>query len=1449
MTPVLFPANATTFATQGLGALSDAISCTVMEERNGEFELEMQYPQTGVHFADISDRCIILAIPSPWRTAQPFRIYRITKPMNGVCTIYARHITYDLGGIPVNVFSAQNVASALAGLKSNSAAENPFEFWTDKTTTANFAVKTPAKLRSCLGGKTGSILDVYGGEYEWDGMTVKLHNNRGTDRGVTIRYGKNLTDIEQDRNIANVRTGIYPYWTNSDGGLVVCDPPVVNAPGSYDFVNIDTVDFSQDFEEQPTPAQLKERAEQYISANNIGVPSVSISVSFVDLSQTDQYKGMALLEQCDLCDTVTVQFEELGVNATAKIVRIETDVLLGRYKTIEVGSLRTNITDTIVGNNQATNEKIDQTASWLEKQVQEATDQITNGGGYIYRIYDANKNLVEIGSTDNLDLSKAKNVWRWNNGGFGHSGNGYNGPYRTAITQDGHIVADFIDAGTLTANIIRAGILQDMKGWNFWDLETGEFRLAAAATVNGQQIATKAETISGVDVEYASGSSQTTPPTSEWSTTAPAWQDGRYIWQRTVTTLADGTKSISEPTCIQGAKGPQGPAGKNGANGINGKDGTNGKDGASAYVHIKYAPVANPTDTQMTETPSEYIGICTNTTPTDPTTANSYQWSKWQGQDGAQGIPGTPGTNGQTTYVHFAYSTTADGTGNFSTTPFDDARYVGVCTDFKQADPTTPSSYQWSRMQGDGVSQIVEQYYLSTSSTTQTGGSWSTAQPKWRKGRYIWTRSMVTWTDGTTTYTDPVLAQAINGANQSASDAQQSVDDLDNSLNSEGVFNRLTDNGKIQGIYMSGGQLYINGSYIKSGTLNANLIRAGILQDVEGEAFYLDLANGVLRMNATELSISGAPAASQSYAQQQAQAAQQAAISAAAKSLNDYADTVTASLDDLQQQVDGQITTYFYDYKPTKNNAPANEWTTVEEMRRHAGDLFYNTSNGDAYRWAQLYGTWQWLEIVDTDVAAALAAAAAAQDTADSKRRVFTAQPVPPYDVGDLWAEENNGPLQVCITAKASGAAFAAADWTDAANYTAQAAEAGRNLVVNSGNIRKITATNLSYEGEVMVLSIQPSATTRWITVKKDISEYGVENLRGKSVTVAYDYQITETISYDSSGSGAIGALCRLEITYSDGTKQFIGAPSDDVKSLGTAVMQDFVRVAATETVQDKEISTARFVMFAQFLSGTIKYRNPKVELGIFSTPWSPAPEDTEIAAEAPALDQLGTFNKLTNNGQLQGIYMSGGQLYINGSYIRAGTIDASRVNVTNLNADNIKSGTITGRTISGGTITGTKITGASVLGSSVRSESDNGAVSMYDGRISLFDPEGNEVLAIVPGGSNNPANLYFFLPGFGHVGNISCQNDNGLGRIVVDCANNGFFTTNRIQAKEIAVTRDNVNGGLYSDGYRSLNGNYLMRYENGIRQCWLDRLALNGGAMYGLQWVNINGHYVIGRV
>lgn len=229
-----FPSTATEFKTQGLGVLTDAISCTVTEERNGAFELTMQYPDTGVHFDEITDRCIIYAIPSPYRAPQPFRIYRITRPMDGIIMVYAQHITYDLSGVPLNPFTAINAPDALSKLSLNAAVDSPFTFWTDKATVASFAVSTPSSTRSVLGGSSGSILDVYGGEYEWDGFTVRLYGHRGYDNGVVISYGKNLTDIEQDRNISNVATGIYPYWTNAEGALVTCDPKIVNAPGTYD---------------------------------------------------------------------------------------------------------------------------------------------------------------------------------------------------------------------------------------------------------------------------------------------------------------------------------------------------------------------------------------------------------------------------------------------------------------------------------------------------------------------------------------------------------------------------------------------------------------------------------------------------------------------------------------------------------------------------------------------------------------------------------------------------------------------------------------------------------------------------------------------------------------------------------------------------------------------------------------------------------------------------------------------------------------------------------------------------------------------------------------------------------------------------------------------------------------------------------------------------------------
>jgi phage minor structural protein len=471
MNPVLYESTESTFETNGLGVLSDTISCQVVEERNGIFEITLEYPLTGIHYQEIKQRRIIFVKPNPYEDPQPFRIYRITKPLSGKITVYAQHISYDLSGVPVSPFSSSSVTGALSGLKTNAAVTNPFSFWTDKTSTGDFAVTAPTSTRTLLGGSDGSILDVFGGEYKFDRWTVRLYNNRGKNSGVSIRYGKNLMDLQQDENISNVVTGIYPYWLSSEGELTELPEKIVNAPGTYDFTRISAIDFSGDFEEAPTEEQLRDRANDYISSNNVGVPTVSITVEFQPLEQTEEYKDIAL-----------------GVSATAKCVKTTYDALKDKYISIELGDAKTNIADTIIQQQQEINEK--PSVSFLEQAVINATNWITgNKGGYVIFQRNADGQPYEILIMDTPDINTATKVWRWNNGGLGYSSNGYEGPFATAITQDGAIVANFITTGTLQANLIKSGIIQSRDGRAYFNLDTGQIsatQLIAQSNAFGQ---------------------------------------------------------------------------------------------------------------------------------------------------------------------------------------------------------------------------------------------------------------------------------------------------------------------------------------------------------------------------------------------------------------------------------------------------------------------------------------------------------------------------------------------------------------------------------------------------------------------------------------------------------------------------------------------------------------------------------------------------------------------------------------------------------------------------------------------------------------------------------------------------------------------------------------------------------------------------------------------------
>ena len=301
MKPILFAKNETNFTTNGLGRL-DCISCEVVEERNGMYELEAEIPITGAHAKEIEMHSIIGVVPHEGSNIQAFYVYKIGKPISGRFRVYGRHISYRLTDIPCMPFSIaaspQAAAQTLEGLKSNAIEACPFNFYTDITTPASYTQKIPASIRQRLGGIEGSVIDQFGGEFEWDNWNVRLLKARGrlaNVTGISLRYGKNITDIDQEEEIASTVTGVVPFWVDTDGNNLVTLPEhAVYAPtaGSYPYHLTQVLDLSSEFQDKPTVAQLRSTATLYVNKSGFGVPKVSIKVSFVDLWKSEEYKDI-----------------------------------------------------------------------------------------------------------------------------------------------------------------------------------------------------------------------------------------------------------------------------------------------------------------------------------------------------------------------------------------------------------------------------------------------------------------------------------------------------------------------------------------------------------------------------------------------------------------------------------------------------------------------------------------------------------------------------------------------------------------------------------------------------------------------------------------------------------------------------------------------------------------------------------------------------------------------------------------------------------------------------------------------------------------------------------------------------------------------------------------------------------------------------------------------------
>ena len=335
MIPCLYEEKETTFTTNGIGKLCDCLSCYATEKRNGSYELKMVYPSDGIHAEELAEDRIILAKPAERTTNQPFRIYKITTPLTGLLEIAARHIQYQENFITVSPFTAYGSQAAVAALKSHTTTDCPFDFWTDIVSSAAFTITSPATVRSCLGGMDGSFLDTYGGEYEWDMFTAKLHGHRGNEHGVKIVYGKNLIDFTMERSIENMITGVHPYWKHSEDGTLFELPEkvmTVDHTGAYEKISV--LDCTSQFQEKPTEAQLRNYVKSYLKNTSLTEPDIDIKIDFFQLWQTPGYADIAEAERVSLCDTVHVYISKLGIEVSCKVTETEYDVLLERYKSI-----------------------------------------------------------------------------------------------------------------------------------------------------------------------------------------------------------------------------------------------------------------------------------------------------------------------------------------------------------------------------------------------------------------------------------------------------------------------------------------------------------------------------------------------------------------------------------------------------------------------------------------------------------------------------------------------------------------------------------------------------------------------------------------------------------------------------------------------------------------------------------------------------------------------------------------------------------------------------------------------------------------------------------------------------------------------------------------------------------------------------------------------------------
>jgi phage minor structural protein len=441
----LYDSTETVFTHNGLVVLSDCKVAFVDEELNGKYELEIEYPiDRRGKWQHLTEGNILKA------DGQIFRIYHKEKTLTGI-KANARHIFYDLldNFIESATIGNLNAAGALSAILSNTQYAHDFTSMSDIATASTYAIDKQNPVEAIMGDD--GVISRYGGELVRDNYTVRLYAARGLDRDVLVSYGKNIIGIEETLDMDSVCTRVFPV--GKDGLLLTekyLDSTLIN---SYPHPIIKMVEFN----DCETENALRTAGQVYL--DQYDKPIVNYSIDFIELTKTEEYKNYSILETVYMGDTVTVRHTKLNINIKAKVIRIKKNILTNRIEEVELGSFRLNISNAISKpindlKRQQTQDKTD-----LQAAIDNATEQINSAlGGYVV------KRNGELLIMDTEDINTATKVWRWNQGGLGYSGTGYNGPFATAITADGHIVADFVDTGTLSAGLVKTGTITSATG-------------------------------------------------------------------------------------------------------------------------------------------------------------------------------------------------------------------------------------------------------------------------------------------------------------------------------------------------------------------------------------------------------------------------------------------------------------------------------------------------------------------------------------------------------------------------------------------------------------------------------------------------------------------------------------------------------------------------------------------------------------------------------------------------------------------------------------------------------------------------------------------------------------------------------------------------------------------------------------------------------------------------